>query len=142
GEVPRDVLPYTFPDPNFVLDATPEQRAAMQRSAVTALAGIHEIGPDTHDLGFLVYDHPGDTPLERHLAHWSEYLAWVTADEPSPLLEECFAWLRSNLPSDAGQPRLSWGDARIGNMMFADHQVVAVLDWEMAAVAPPEVDLG
>ena len=27
-------------------------------------------------------------------------------------------------------------------MMFRDNEVVAVLDWEMAAVAPPEVDLG
>jgi aminoglycoside phosphotransferase (APT) family kinase protein len=27
-------------------------------------------------------------------------------------------------------------------MMFHDHRVVAVLDWEMAAVAPPEVDIG
>ena len=36
GEVPRDVLPYTFPDPNWVLDASPEERARMQRSAVAA----------------------------------------------------------------------------------------------------------
>jgi aminoglycoside phosphotransferase (APT) family kinase protein len=27
-------------------------------------------------------------------------------------------------------------------MMFKDDEVVAVLDWEMASVAPPEVDLG
>ena len=27
-------------------------------------------------------------------------------------------------------------------MIFRDNEVVAVLDWEMAAVAPPEVDLG
>ncbi len=142
GEVPRDVLPYTFPDPNWVLDATPDQRAAMERSAVAALAGIHEITPDTHDLSFLEVDAPGATSLERHLAHWERYLEWVTEDERSPLLDQCFAWLRANLPTDADEPRLSWGDARIGNMLFADHEVAAVLDWEMAAVAPAEVDLG
>ena len=27
-------------------------------------------------------------------------------------------------------------------MMFVDFEVAAVLDWEMASVAPPEVDLG
>ena len=47
-----------------VLDATPEQRAAMERSAVTALAGIHEITPDAHDLSFLEADAPGATSLE------------------------------------------------------------------------------
>lgn len=146
GAVPRDVLPYTFPDPNWVIDAAPEQRAGLQRSAVSALAGIHEITPVTHDLSFLAYDLPGTTSLERHLAWWEGYLEWVVgAGEPSPLLEECFAWLRANLPVegvDTGSARLSWGDARIGNMMFAGFEVVAVLDWEMAGIAPPEVDLG
>jgi aminoglycoside phosphotransferase (APT) family kinase protein len=37
---------------------------------------------------------------------------------------------------------LSWGDARIGNIMYRDFEVVGVLDWEMAALGPPELDLG
>ena len=145
GEVPRDVMPYTFPDPNFVLDATPEQRERLMRSAVESLAGIHAITPETHDLSALVVDEPGATSIERHLASWESYLEWVTASERSPLLDECFGWLRANLPkegTDTGPPCLSWGDARIGNMLFADYEVVGVLDWEMAAIAPPEVDLG
>jgi aminoglycoside phosphotransferase (APT) family kinase protein len=141
GEVPRDVLPYTFGD-NWVDRATPDQRARLQDSAVQALAGIHRITPETHDLAPLQYDRPGATSLERHLAEWEAYLEWVTAEKRSPLLDECFAWLRANLPDDVGPDALHWGDARIGNMMFADFQVVAVLDWEMAGVAPPEVDLG
>jgi aminoglycoside phosphotransferase (APT) family kinase protein len=146
GLVPKDVLPYTFGD-NWVADATDEERGHLQRSAVEALAGVHAITPDTHDLTFLpdgeVADGTdGDTALERHLAGWERYLAWVIADgEPSPLLDECFAWLRANLPSTT-ETRLSWGDARIGNMMFNGFDVVAVLDWEMAGVAPCEVDLG
>ncbi len=146
GEVPRDVMPYTFPDPNWVLDATAEQRSQLERSAVEALAGVHAITPETHDLEFLAYDLPGGTSLERHLAWWEGYHEWVIADgEASPLLTECMAWLRANLPvegTDTGTARLSWGDARIGNMMFAGFDVAAVLDWEMAALAPPEVDLG
>jgi aminoglycoside phosphotransferase (APT) family kinase protein len=141
GEVPRDVLPYTFGD-NWVDVATPDQRARLQDSAVAALAGIHRITPETHDLSPLQYDRPGATSLERHLAEWEAYLEWVTAEKRSPLLDACFAWLRANLPDDVGPDCLHWGDARIGNMMFADFQVVAVLDWEMAGVAPPEVDLG
>ena len=141
GEVPRDVLPYTFGD-NWVDSATPEQRAQLQESAVRAVAGIHQITPETHDLSSLQYDQKGDTALERHLAEWQGYLDWVVGDKRSPLLDDCFAWLRDNLPTDTLPDALSWGDARIGNMMFAGFEVAAVLDWEMAGVAPPEVDLG
>jgi aminoglycoside phosphotransferase (APT) family kinase protein len=144
GLVPPDVLPYTFGD-NWTFDATNEQRARMQRSAVDALTGIHAITPEEHDLGFLAHATPGATSLERHLAHWERYLDWVVGDERSSLLDACFAWLRDHLPVegvDTGVARLSWGDARVGNMLFADFEAVGVLDWEMAGVAPPEVDLG
>jgi aminoglycoside phosphotransferase (APT) family kinase protein len=150
GQVPPDVLPYTFGG-NWLDDATPEQWDRLQRSAVAALVEIHQITPETHDLSFLASQptlpapDPGlaetGTALERHLGGWDRYLAWVTEDEPSPLLEECFAWLHANLPATT-EARLSWGDARIGNMLFVDHEVSAVLDWEMACIAPPQVDLG
>jgi aminoglycoside phosphotransferase (APT) family kinase protein len=56
------------------------------------------------------------------------------------LIERTFAWLDAHAPS--AQPAvLNWGDARIGNMLFRDFTPVAVLDWEMAAVGPREVDL-
>ena len=141
GLVPRDVLPYTFGD-SWIDDATPDQLARLQDSAVRALAGIHAITPETHDLSSLQYDLPGGTSLERHLAWWEGYHEWVVGDRRSPLLDQCFAWLRDNLPADHGPDALSWGDARIGNMLFADYEVAAVLDWEMAGIAPLEVDLG
>ena len=141
GIVPPDVLPYTFGD-NWVFDGTEATRRSIQESAIRAMAGIHSITPADHDLSFLQLDQPGATALERILNHWKAYLEWVVGDQRSPLLDECFAWLTDNLPTDASADALSWGDGRIGNMMFQDDQVVAVLDWEMAAVAPPEVDLG
>ena len=141
GQVPPDVLPYTFGD-NWVFDGSAEARRTIQDSAVRAMAGIHSIRPDAHDLSFLQLDQPGDTALERSLNHWKQYHEWVVQDTRSALLDDCFAWLTENLPSDTSADALSWGDGRIGNMMFRDNEVVAVLDWEMAAVAPPEVDLG
>ena len=145
GEVPPDMMPYTFPDSSWLGRASMADQDHLQRSAVETLAALHELGPETHDLDFLAPERPGETSLERHLAAWQDYLDWATHDERSPLLDECFAWLRANLPAegiDTGPPRLSWGDARIGNMMFVDFEVAAVLDWEMASIAPPEVDLG
>ena len=141
GLVPPDVLPYTFGD-NWVFDGTDASRRRIQDSAVRAVAGIHSIRPDTHDLAFLQLDQPGATALERSLDHWKAYHRWVVGDRPSTLLDDCFVWLTEHLPTDTAPDALSWGDGRIGNMMFRDDEVVAVLDWEMAAVAPPEVDLG
>ena len=106
------------------------------------MAGIHSITRDGHELAFLEVDQPGANALERLLNHWQAYHRWVVQDTPSPLLADCFAWLEANLPEDVSADALSWGDGRIGNMMFRDNRVVAVLDWEMASVAPPEVDLG
>ncbi len=131
GDVPRDVLPYTFGD-NWVDSATSHQRAQLQASAVEALAGLHPITPSRRTTA-------GDWV---DLAEWEAYHEWVVGEKRSPLLDECFAWLRATLPADTSPDALSWGDARIGNMMFVDFQVTAVLDWEMAGVAPPEVDLG
>ena len=139
GLVPPDVLPYTFGD-NWVFDGSDEARRTIQDSAVRAMAGIHSIRPGDHDLAFLQLDQPGATALERSLNHWKAYHEWVVKDTPSRLLDECFAWLTENLPTDASPDALSWGDGRIGNMMFRDNEVVAVLDWEMAADLA--VDLG
>ncbi len=141
GLVPPDVLPYTFAD-NWVFDASEADRRTLQDSAIRALAGVHAITPDAYDLKFLEHDLPGETSLERSVHHWRQYHDTVVGDEPSPLLAECFDWLIDNLPTDVHGDALSWGDARIGNMMFRDLEVVAVLDWEMVEVAPPEVDVG
>ena len=35
-----------------------------------------------------------------------------------------------------------WGDARLGNQMSRDGEIVAVLDWEMVALGDPRIDLG
>lgn len=47
------------------------------------------------------------------------------------------------LPAEvaAAEPVLSWGDARIGNVLYRDFEPVAVLDWEMACVGPRELDI-
>ncbi len=141
GLVPPDVLPYTFGE-SWLSDAGPAGQQALQQSAVVALAGIHSLTADSHDLGFLDAGGPGATALDRLVRRWKEYADWVGRDTPSPLLADCFDWLEEHRPTGLGADALSWGDGRIGNMMFRDNRVVAVLDWEMASVAPPEVDLG
>jgi aminoglycoside phosphotransferase (APT) family kinase protein len=90
----------------------------------------------------LELDRPGATALRRHVADSVAFYEWVASEGArSPLIERAFGWLEDHWPTDEGDPVISWGDARIGNMMFRDFEPVAVLDWEMAAVGPREVDL-
>ena len=56
------------------------------------------------------------------------------------MLEYGRRWLRDNLPKKP-TPGLSWGDARINNMIFRNFQVAAVLDWDTVSLAGPEADL-
>ena len=106
------------------------------------LAELHDADVSADDIAFLELDRPGDTAMRRHLAEQRSYYEWVVADGArSPLIERTFAWLEEHWPADEGDAVISWGDARIGNMMFRDFEPVAVLDWEMAAVGPREIDI-
>jgi aminoglycoside phosphotransferase (APT) family kinase protein len=141
GLVPPDVLPYNFGD-SWVFDATPEQQRRLEESTVDALAALHAIeDPEVH-FAFLASDAEGDTALRRHVADLHGYYEWVVSDgNRSPLIERTFEWMDEHWPTDDTAVVLSWGDARIGNAMYQDFEPAAVLDWEMAALAPREVDL-
>jgi aminoglycoside phosphotransferase (APT) family kinase protein len=141
GIVPPDVLPYDFGD-NWLFDASPENQLKLQETTVDALVALHAIPDAETNFDFLVSSAQGDTPLQRHVEELRGYYAWVTTDGVrSPLIEKCFDWLEANWPEQEGPAGLSWGDARIGNTMYEDFQPIAVLDWEMAGIAPREVDL-
>jgi len=141
GEVPPDVMPYPFG--SWLSEASPADQRRLQDSALGVVAGVHQADVSSADIAFLELDRAGDTALRRHVADTIAYYEWVVADGTrSPLIERSFAWLEDHWPAEESPARISWGDARIGNMMFRHFEPVAVLDWEMAAVAPPEVDLG
>lgn len=154
GDVPPDVLPYDFGD-NWLYDATPEEQRRLEQSTVDAIARLHAIEDPTTRFAFLpggaqaaptrsarASDQGDVSPLRRHVADQWAYYEWVSRDgNRSPLIEACFAWLDEHWPDDEGPTVLSWGDARIGNVMYQDFEPAAVLDWEMAALATREVDL-
>lgn len=142
GLVPPDVMPY--PMGSWVTEATEAQRQQMERGAVEVLAGVHAATDRPEEWKFLEFAQSGDTALRRHVAHEREYYEWARDGLRFPLLERAFEWLDANWPAaaDAAAPVVSWGDSRIGNMMFRDFEPVAVLDWEMAGVAPRELDVG
>lgn len=94
------------------------------------------------DAEFLTLPGEGDA-LRRHVTAQRAYYSWVIDGlARSPLIEAAFDRLEQLWPQEPGAPVLNWGDARIGNVVYDGFDPVAVLDWEMAALAPREVDLG
>ena len=138
GWVPGDFPPYHVAGPLF--DASEADRARIWWGAVDTIARIHTLDWKQAGLEFLGPPGGGKGVMERQIATYDEVFA--LNDEPMPpILANTRDWLLKNsfAPKHFG---LCWGDARLGNLLIRDHQVAAVLDWEMASLGDPESDLG
>ena len=139
GDVPPDIPPYDMG--GWVLDATAEQRGRLQRTTLEILSGLWPTTEHLDRFAFVQFDWPGETALRRHLANEHHYWDWIADGRHSALVGRMSAWLEAHWPRHEGPALLSWGDSRYGNVMYRDFEPVAVLDWEMAGIAPPELDL-
>lgn len=143
GVVPPDVMPYTFGG-NWFADAPTDQQRQLQDATVGVLAKLHSIPNAEKTFGFLAEGQTGDTALRRNF-NWVK--SWYDFAVPgigrSPLIERTLTWLEDNWPTEAAaqEPVLLWGDARVGNVLYRDFEPVAVLDWEMVALGPRELDV-
>jgi aminoglycoside phosphotransferase (APT) family kinase protein len=139
GRAPADNPPYNAA--GWVTELEPADRSTMWRSYLEVLTSLRRLDPQALGLGFLAKPELGATPLEQELAYYENYLEWIFAGREHPAVSVSLPWLKANRPQEASPSRLSWGDARIGNMLFRDNACVAVLDWEMARLGDPMMDL-
>jgi aminoglycoside phosphotransferase (APT) family kinase protein len=142
GTAPQDGPPYAVE--GFLLEQPPELQRRLWDNGIDAMATVHKV--DWRALGFDFLDDPtrGRTGLDQQLTYYDEYLTWAEDGRRHDLARRAIDWLRANQPPDlaAADIGLCWGDSRIGNQLFdADNNVVAVLDWEMAALGDPQQDL-
>lgn len=140
GQIPADIIPYTMV--GWMMDASDEERSRLERSTVDVLAKLHAIDTKNIDTKFLELDVPGNTALERHFENQKRYYEWARGGISHPVIEAGFEWLANNWPENEGDAVISWGDSRIGNVIYDDFSPVAILDWEMAGLAPRELDVG
>jgi aminoglycoside phosphotransferase (APT) family kinase protein len=120
-----------------------EQRTQAWRSAMDALIAIHAVDwRRSH--GFLVGTAGVGMTVADHVERLTSWYRWATAGRAFPVTDAALEHLRDRR-ADVGrsEPVLLWGDARTGNIIFAeDCSVAAVIDWEFASIGPPEIDLG
>ena len=133
GTILRRDLP-----PELGLDR--EGVAAVCRAAVDVLVALHSVDVDAAGLGHL---DRGDGYVARQLGGWSDRFRRArTPDVPD--LEATMGWLDRHHPPDR-RHTLIHNDFRFDNLVLdpADPtRVVGVLDWEMATVGDPLMDLG
>jgi aminoglycoside phosphotransferase (APT) family kinase protein len=140
GRIPPDG--YLFA--GWVRDLEPRRQRELMDGAIDVLARIHRV--DVAGPGLQILDRPehGDDPVAQETGWWRAYLEWAAAGARLPVLERAFAQLVAAQPDGRRVPRgLVWGDTRLGNLVVDDAlRPVAVLDWEMAVLGPPELDVG
>ena len=86
---------------------------------------------------------PG-TALDRYLAQLEAWYEWCAPSRRfgPDVLAAGLRQVLDHRPGDPGEG-IVWGDARVGNMCFADDlSVAALFDWESATIGPPGIDLG
>ncbi len=109
----------------------PEEANATAAAFMAQLAALHAIDARTFDLPELGPVRNVGAHVLDELAIWREQYEGTGADEP--VISLAFAWLQANLPDDGDWPVvLVQGDTGPGNFMYADGEVIAVMDWEMA----------
>jgi len=128
GEIFRRDVPTTL---------TQEDISIMATSLVSGLAQLHSV-----DSSVLSELNKGSGYVARQVTGWSKrYRDALTDDVPDG--ESVMNWLNENKPEDVDSCIIH-GDWRIDNLVFdlKDKKLVGVLDWELATVGDPLMDLG
>jgi aminoglycoside phosphotransferase (APT) family kinase protein len=134
--VPGVILRARVPE-GLVLDAPAMQR--ISASTCDTLAEIHNL--DWRAVGLGELGKP-DGYVERQIKGWSERYRKSQTDSV-PTVDRLGAWLDAHKPGESGAT-LVHNDFKYDNVILAPDLsgVVAVLDWEMATIGDPLMDLG
>ncbi|HVM46129.1 MAG TPA: phosphotransferase family protein [Candidatus Thermoplasmatota archaeon] len=126
--------------PRKRFDVTPGEARRLCESFVDAFVALHAVDAEKAGLAALG---KGPGYARRQIEGWSDrYRKARTWNVPS--FEGVMRWLHERIPEDVGA-RVIHNDFRLDNLVLdpADPaRIVGVLDWEMATVGDPLMDLG
>ena len=129
-----------IPRKDFPVEVTPEQASALCEAAIGVLVELH--GVDVDASPELAELNKGEGYVARQVAGWTGRMANArTADTGD--WSDITAWLDAHQPADVGQVMIH-NDFRFDNLVLAPDlgAVRGVLDWELATVGDPLMDLG
>ncbi|MCV7205687.1 phosphotransferase family protein [Mycolicibacterium peregrinum] len=142
GRTPSDVP--SWHKRGWTMELSAAERELLCDNGLRALVTVHQVNaPD--DLEFLRADGPGDsTALQRYLNTLQGWYDWCHDDLEvgADTLARALRVIHDQAP-ETDDETVVWGDARVGNMSFADDlSVAALFDWETAGTGPADIDLG
>ncbi|GAB2774442.1 phosphotransferase family protein [Nocardioides salsibiostraticola] len=132
GTVPRRDLPFTL---------TPDDAGQLCRNAFDVLIALHSV--DVESVPQLAAMSKGDGYVARQMSGWTRRFGDARTEDTGDW-SDIIAWLEANAPADVAQ-RLIHNDFRFDNLVLDGDdpmRIVGVLDWEMATVGDPLMDLG
>jgi aminoglycoside phosphotransferase (APT) family kinase protein len=127
------------------IDLPPERMRAISEATVDGLVELHAV--DVREVGLEDLGHP-EGYVARQVEGWTERWRKARTDDV-PDLDRAAAWLAGHLPGEetgaALIHALIHNDYKYDNLVLHPldlERVVAVLDWEMATLGDPLMDLG
>jgi len=119
----------------------PDEAGALARRFLDVLVELHAVEPSRAGLGDLGR---GAGYVGRQVAGWSDRYRAARTDDVGDL-EAVMSWLDEHQPGDVATCVIH-NDFRLDNVVLAPGadglRVVGVLDWEMATLGDPLMDLG
>ncbi len=136
-------VPGVIPSPaynqfGFIAEAPVLERRLIWRRALGTLVTISRC--PIVDLPALTGGPEELRSLEQHLRYWQQALSWANQGTFDPIGGPLWKALWESRP--ASRAGLSWGDAKVGNMIFRNDYVASVIDWEQVSLAGGLADLG
>jgi aminoglycoside phosphotransferase (APT) family kinase protein len=115
------------------------QVRALSETFVDTLAELHAIDPDDAGLRGIG---KGEGYVQRQVEGWTRRYTRARTDK-TPSFTAVTSWLADNLPAQVGTCVVH-NDWRLDNIVLdpTDMRVVGVLDWELATLGDPLIDLG
>jgi aminoglycoside phosphotransferase (APT) family kinase protein len=123
------------------LNLSPGDVTRLCENLLKVLNELHRV--DYREIGLEDFGKP-EGYVQRQVAGWSRrYRASRTPDVPE--CEDVMTWLAEKMPPDTDRPCLIHNDFKFDNVVLDPGNplnIIGVLDWEMATLGDPLMDLG
>lgn len=120
--------------------STPELMRGISQAALAAMAELHSL--DYGKAGLADLGKPQGY-VQRQVSGWLQRYQNARTDDIAGM-ERAMQWLAANMPAESGAA-LIHNDFKYDNLILDPNdltRVIAVLDWEMATLGDPLMDLG